>query len=160
MTTLYAYCPNTGKSHKEHPDEYLFCPDCAMALHASTASERSLPVREKQEPIVIDDSPGPKAANQAVYIPAAATQLNRTNPPPADAWQKAQTRTAAAEERRRSILRTQQAKPRTFSKDKGKELNLVIKAYLIPAWNERYGFGSTSSSPYGTYMYSVFMLVR
>jgi len=152
MTAPGPYCSISGKPHKDYPDHFMFCPDCSTTLHMPQSPETSLPVREKAETIVIDDSPVQmvKAAKKAVYVPAVGTQSGRTNPPPSDAWQKAQDRIAAAKERNLSILRTQSSKSRAFVKER--EYNVTVSIHIIPKWHEDHGFKSRlkEALPYRT----------
>ena len=136
MSSLNPYCPKTGKPHSEYPSTFSFCPECRSSLHGQTTS---VPVREKPEMIVIDDSP--QTAKSALFLPSAPTQSHRTKPPPSNSWLKAQNRVAAAEAREQSIQRTTQGKPRIGMLSKEKEFPVIVSIYIIPTWYEDEGFG-------------------
>ncbi len=84
MSSLDPFCPKTGKLYSEHPSTFAFCPACRTSLQGQIIS---IPVREKPELIVIEDSP--QQAKSALFLPATSSQSHRTKPPPSDAWLKA-----------------------------------------------------------------------
>ena len=145
MSSSNPYCPKTGRLHSEYPSTFSFCPECRTSLQGLT-----VPVREKAELIVIEDSPQP--AKSGLFLPSALTQSHRTKPPPSDSWLKAQSRVAAAEARQQSIQRTTQAKSRVGVLSKEKEFPVIVSIYIIPTWYEDEGFGIRfkESPPYRT----------
>ena len=151
MSSSDPFCPKTGKLHSEHPSTFAFCPACRAPLLGQTTS---VPVREKPELIVIEDSP--QQAKSAVFVPATSSQSHRTKPPPSDAWLKAQSRVAAAEARQQSIQRTTQGKQRVGVLAKEKEFPVIVSIYIIPTWYEDEGFGIRfrESPPYRTLLLS------
>jgi hypothetical protein len=148
MSSQNPFCPKTGRGHSEYPSTYSFCPECRISLQGQITS---VPVREKPELIVIEDSPQ-QPAKPALFLPSASTQSHRTKPPPSDAWLKAQSRIAAAEARQQSIQRTTQGKPRVGVLSKEKEFPVIVSIYIIPTWYEDEGFGIRfrESPPYRT----------